>query len=639
MSYGPHPHPLRCHPPSPESSPLIGAARDGGKQTMCTSPLSAEYLLTDSSTCSSQGAEVDDADEDNCDQHLGALTYGGPIPQDGRRFLDFFGLPGVNGQTVDTIHRAVLRVFDYLPSKSDERSFTFVDKSTFNFLLPKLYHTVTIDIARFPHNLQATMGMVCKTNPGRQFIRRVIFDGDDVADKRMPPSGFTYLASHIISQLPEYQLESFEWPADFVLPEFDTLDLWDRQDTVKNIAIYQHTLSYSPQDTRDALDAMDNLEVLRISVDDSAGIRPVYLILKHHPIRDLHLDLRTYKPKLCGKRSVAEDVSQLVFKHMQPLTKCPVQLQLALTRLTLWHVDLENSHGSWLHCIRPMSLKEVELVQCPFVGHFLHHLADRHPCIHSVRIDHDEQLDVPAPAMTTGRKARTDHEVLEHTFTDSLCKFLVDLAFAREACQDPAPWAGTEPRQRLKRLRLCIENAVCTTTYEEAVKLHLPNLELLSLKFVSDADDDSSEIFSVEACFESCEPLLLRQLDISFQSFKRSEKCFNPVTLRLHGVVAENGHTAAAHALYALRTAHKKNLQVRVIAIEIQPREYVTLDRTGKVMVCKSRMEYFTRGECIVMGKKVETVVPVSFAQVKKYATEIEVLKLPPAKLGAYGRV
>jgi hypothetical protein len=77
-------------------------------------------------------------------------------------------------------------------------------------LLPRLYHTVTIDIADYPYNIIAVTNLFDGDNPGRDFIKRVVFDGSNVNDKASPPSGYAHLASLAIENLPLYQLEHFE---------------------------------------------------------------------------------------------------------------------------------------------------------------------------------------------------------------------------------------------------------------------------------------------------------------------------------------------------------------------------------------------------------------------------------------------
>lgn len=172
----------------------------------------------------------------------------------------------------------------------------------------------------------------------------------------------------------------------------------DRQDNLNNTALYNNTLSVCAQERKATVSAMENLEALRVSPDNKAGLGFVYHIIKLRALEELHVDLRTYHPAQAAldytKADAKEsDVAEILFQHAKPLKSCPFNFQLPLMRLVFWNVNLYRCAETWLRVIRAISFKEIELSGCPWAGNLLVALAMMHPFLEKVKIHHDVNLD------------------------------------------------------------------------------------------------------------------------------------------------------------------------------------------------------------------------------------------------------
>lgn len=85
-----------------------------------------------------------------------------------------------------------------------------VDQSTRYILYPKLYNTVTLNMASYPANLSAVTSLFSRQNQGLVHVKRIIFDSSYIVDKTNPPAGFNCLASMAIENVAPSKLEYFE---------------------------------------------------------------------------------------------------------------------------------------------------------------------------------------------------------------------------------------------------------------------------------------------------------------------------------------------------------------------------------------------------------------------------------------------
>jgi hypothetical protein len=113
-----HPHPLRCHPLSPQYSSLTNGIvlANGNGYHHEDGPLDEEFSLVSSRAASpSKTTEMEDgfADGASLTSPLIAIT---PPASDGLSFVDLFGKDGLNGRRTDQIADIVQRVFDFVSS-------------------------------------------------------------------------------------------------------------------------------------------------------------------------------------------------------------------------------------------------------------------------------------------------------------------------------------------------------------------------------------------------------------------------------------------------------------------------------------------------------------------------------------------
>jgi len=93
--------------------------------------------------------------------------------------------------------------------KVDERALTLVDKSTYELLLAKLYHTIVVDIAQWPQSAPIYQALTHSKHCAKQYIKRVVFDASQLKNKSRPPSGASRLATLFAEGLNFDQLEYF----------------------------------------------------------------------------------------------------------------------------------------------------------------------------------------------------------------------------------------------------------------------------------------------------------------------------------------------------------------------------------------------------------------------------------------------
>jgi len=98
-----------------------------------------------------------------------------------------------------------------LPLKYDQRALTFVNKPTYALLLKELYRTIIVDLSEYPRSSGPLLAMLNERNPGRKFIKGVVFDQTRLLDKIDPPSGFEQLAYAFLTNLDDGQLEYFRY--------------------------------------------------------------------------------------------------------------------------------------------------------------------------------------------------------------------------------------------------------------------------------------------------------------------------------------------------------------------------------------------------------------------------------------------
>jgi hypothetical protein len=422
------------------------------------------------------------------------------------------------------------------------------------------------------------------------------------------------------------------WPADFALAPMFSLRLMDRQDELKNLQLYDNTLNVRGRERKDTIEALDQLVALRISPENAASLRHTYHILRKRPLEELHLDLRTYEPKqvlLDYNSPVAKDldVVQILFQHASPLHACPRHYQLPLSRLVLWNVNLAQSSQTWHKVIQENVLGELEISNCAWPGKFFEGLARVQSLLKKVKVYHNDALDDQAKLSATKQE--------RSSFTFGLQSFLKSLAL------DTNKAAPTEVHQ-LQFLEVHLTGPA--REYDSLlfghIGLHASTMQVLCLDmFIDNNKLEGSHIMDgpiprpaywyAQLVLGACTASQLRQLcypNFVFADPKTNLNKVNPVTLMLldcSGTVA--AQSVANSTLDHIRTVHKKNTRLRVLAIKTNHETPVT--------------EYFVKCEVIVMGQKNEIMVPVSYTQLKKHEKEIDVLKPPPAVIGKHGRV
>jgi hypothetical protein len=200
-----------------------------------------------------------------------------------------------------------------------------------------------------------------------------------------------------------------------------------------------------------------------------------------------------------------------------------------------------------------------------------------------------------------------------------------------------------QPKSRLKRLQITFEGGEGAHFSERGcIGLHAPNLEVLALDFLYYCDGHPKP-HGLTKVLNLCNPTHLRQLCAPLWTINDPMCNFaqiNPFTLLLLDAFWEGSQTSrfgqANVTFKKLQKTHKKNTRVRVIAFKLKPFEYKS---SGQREYVKPQMEYFIKCEAKVLDRKEEVMLPVSYAELKKAETEIDILEPPPATIGEYGRV
>jgi hypothetical protein len=406
-----------------------------------------------------------------------------------------------------------------------------------------------------------------------------------------------------------------------------SLRLINRQDNLKNLALYNDILSTRAANERKAtLDVLTELESLRICPDDKNGLRFTSHILKTRRLKEIHVDLRTYTPRQRDidynqPQAAESDVCKLLFQHTMPLHRCPIKHQLLLTRLILWKVNLYRSAETWFMVLRPMHLQELELEQCPWAGNLLAVLGRTQPVLTKVKVVHDISDDWPDRA-----PANKKHGL---TFDKALGLFLHDLAESKAKISAPP----------VRIFEVHLLRAFNYTFFADgALAHHTPGLEILALDFPPRADS-LSELPGLVEALDACDPSRLRQLAVpnivmydcgsnyGTEPNLKPMATLNPVTLILVEYWAEErvdvrAQERADHALAVLRATHGEKTRLRVVAVNYS-------GHGGDWAI----LEYFVKCEVSVLGRKQEVMVSASYDEVKKFEKEVDILAPSPDSL------
>ena len=410
--------------------------------------------------------------------------------------------------------------------------------------------------------------------------------------------------------------------------------------------LFNDSLALRAKDRKATVNSLHQLEALRTSPDNPAGIRYLTYLIRQYPLKELHVDLRTYTPNqneldynIEANRDL--DVVQILFDHARPLKGCPFHYQLPLTKLKLWNVNLYLGTETWTKVIRAMSLEEVELSRCAWTGNFLIGLAKVQPRLEKVKIHYDRTLDVVEKAPANARAADMG-SWLVNRFRYSLVAFLKTLAGGTVGSATPS-------KHGLKWLEVKFEHveSECFIDDDGITALHAPGLEGLAFDFMYLTGDDEEPYIhdGIIKALNACNPAVLRQLCMPIFDFMMHYSgldfaAINPVTLMLvdwwdfEWLAPELKPTMQVFAnrvLSRLLNVHQKALKLRVLALK-------SMDYARDNTKTGEKVEYFVRCEAIMMGRKQDLMTPVTYAGLKKYEKEIDILEPTPMVIGKYGR-
>lgn len=408
----------------------------------------------------------------------------------------------------------------------------------------------------------------------------------------------------------------------------------DRQDNLRNLAIYNNTLNVRSAERKATVNAMDQLESLRISINSRSAARNVHHIIRRCALQELHVDLRTYQPpeaNLDYRKASAKthELVQLLFEHAAPLDKCPSKFRLPLRKLVLWNVNLYRSAETWQKVMIPLGLEELEISNCAWAGNLLANLGRKQPCLSKVKIYHNDELDVPDFAPANNKHGLWFHK--------SLTTFLEEFAASLSALQMRMSEGDIESEdpcfgQGLKHFELHFEQSgdPCTGVGPALAK-HAQTLEVLCFDTLPIDGKGKPYFDDINQALKACDVNSLRQLCIPSLSFFHHPldlSNVNPITLQLF-ISWENDdydidpHGFANKALKSFRSVHKDRTRLRVVAIS-------GLENGG--------WEFFVKCEVVVLGRKQETMLPTSYAELKKSEVDIDILAPEPWTFGPHGR-
>lgn len=402
------------------------------------------------------------------------------------------------------------------------------------------------------------------------------------------------------------------------------------------------------------MNVLDNVKSLRISPENKEGLRNITTILKMVPIKELHLDLRSYKPNTNGfvdENSVVRDgVTCYLFKHTLPLLTCPMIHQLQLSRLVLWNVNLYHAQRTWSKVLHRNCLKELEIHHCKHAGNFLENLDTNQCMIESFKIFH-----------TSSYKNLSVQVSTEISFDKQLEKFLTALAVGpheshpasstsdEEISRKYPGGAGMiqEHTHRLKKLQIKLRGeAFHAFHFFPAVALHAPALEILKLDFkpilVPGKDDNSNAYEALSHVLSGCKPeshspKLLRQLAVPLHACTAPVlEAVNPSTffLKVAGPldpqvpVKLDPLMVANTVLETLLKVHGDACRLKVVAVQNQ-------DAKGE-----EGLETFLRCQVHVLGREKEMMCSAPLGDLRKgEGGELDVLESEPIAFGPDGRV
>lgn len=314
--------------------------------------------------------------------------------------------------------RVLERVFNYLPLKSQQRSFMLASKRGYRFLSKHLYSEVRISLNGYPANLPIIQAMAApdgttgdSLNPGIKYIRRLIFYANE--DSQIN-EGADMLARSLVNVMEDVPLEWFSWPSNIPIDPEILYNFWkplpprSGETQLSNLQSTEHIWSgENLSSTQDALARllqksgknMRHLDIIPISGEclERTSVLLSKMLKWSGPLETFSLDLRNYSPRMGPgfkkwDGSIEEPVSSKLFGSLYnaPLHAWRTQPYTLIAKLVLKEVNLYFVRETFLKAISLRTLKHLELFRCPFAGRLLAAATTAASAqLGVLRIDHD----------------------------------------------------------------------------------------------------------------------------------------------------------------------------------------------------------------------------------------------------------
>ncbi|KAF2416425.1 hypothetical protein EJ08DRAFT_703660 [Tothia fuscella] len=540
---------------------------------------------------------------------------------------DSYYYPSPNGtfkQFSDLTRKVLFQIFDHLPTKADQLTLTLLTKKTYNTLIPKLYHTITVDMSQYPSLMSRFSHVMSSDTFDWQCVRRIVFDATIIVDIKAPPAGLHYLASFFADGCPKERLEYFSWPAGYPLTSSLSLELWDNHPGLQNLEIYQQSLLDNTVDVKNALSKMSSVKSLRLSPSNSDGLKHISSILKNmRTIKHFHVDLLTNADANSAFTDLT--VPSLLFKSIK------FTHPLQLTHLKLWGAPLQKAKG-WINSLDLSTLQELELIFCPSTGVFLKELSQTTPAgaststslrnIRSLKIKYHYNSKIPSYDIVEGLNLRFKKFVADHCQLRTLWLQLIGHGTI------PAPELIAALVCNLETLYLDIFDVAPTPSKEALQELNPAILKSFLLKrCVLEQESSfpggmntSSITRAVDTILSKTTPHLLHSLAIprptSTTALQSLFTFITPVTLKLITYARHTPTAPPALTDEELKIIAKGGRRLQTLADEVVG--------YGKDV---DRVRYYTKVQGVLFGRKKNVMMwPTSLRELYGSGMEVSIL-------------
>ena len=367
------------------------------------------------------------------------------------------------------------RIFQHISDNHDLAQLCKVNRRFFATALPRLYHTLQININ--PRLDSAILQMLTRENTGLRFVRNVyVYPCKDISNN-VPLSNQCFQI--VINSLPQNRLRGLHWLDRDPLPAIIMSTLWQRQRNLRHIEIVPEADLYRRHGQSEHQRQLErlkfpDLKAVRAVLKEFSTVYTASMALRLGHVVDLEVDALFWvgedpheynpepedtnpspdsEPESEGEETagppdpdffIIDPLTQGLFDHlvrMKPGYTPPFD---QITTLTLKDINLGLSRHTWFTYLSLKSLRHLGIEYCEGADIFLLHLIERFPVLHSFQLAHrlDDQSD------------RTVHAIEE------LLKYL--------------------PIHRLQVLKLCLRNAHAAPSVLSLIK-HRDSLEQLQI--------------------------------------------------------------------------------------------------------------------------------------------------------------